>query len=269
MSQPPGSPSGQGGQPGPYPYGQPPQPPDGSAAPAQAPQYGQPPYGPPPVPQAAAWQPTPGWSSPGGVPPQLPTKKSRAGLVVGVIAIVVVLFVAGAVAVWLKQAEGGIVTATGAPVSVTPKATAATKASATATATSTVVSPVTCSGSTIDGPAYSATVPSGWSCTNVTMSFVLVDATNDTLVAMEKAMPDPASVCTGLVTDSNNTRLPDTQWGGKPATTVTSVVGTGQFQHRCIVVKGSVFLLNALPSSGTYHEMVVALDALTASWIWK
>ena len=179
---------------------------------------------------------------------------------------IVVLLVVGAI--WsLNQADDGIVTVTGEPAAATPTATAATKASA--TTTSTVVSPVTCSGTTIDGPAYSAVVPAGWSCTKVPMSFVLEDATSDTLVAMEKAMPDAASVCTDLVNDVNNTRLADTQWGGKPATTVTSVVGAGQFQHRCVVVKGSVFLLNALPSNGTYHEMVAALDALTASWIWK
>ena len=158
MTQPPGSGSGQNGQPGPNPYGQQPPytPPPGAGQqpPYRPPGSGQqPPFSPPPGgyrPQAPYGQEPPGyrqqqpygapqgqpgpnpygqanaaWNPPGGVPPQPPKKKSHAGLIVAVVAIVLVLIVAGGAAIWLSQTQSAVKAVTGvstAPTSSTTNA---------------------------------------------------------------------------------------------------------------------------------------------------
>lgn len=296
---PPQAPSGQPQQP----YGQPqqpqygqPQPPYGSSPtpppqsygqPPQSPYAGQPPYGqqsshfaaqqpygapqgqPGPTPYGQA---APGWNAPGGVPPQLPKKKSRVGLIVGVVVIVLVLVVGGGLAILLNQANKALQTvtsvATGLPASATTKA-------ATTAATAKNTGPVgtleaTCTGSTIDSGAFTATVPSGWSCTSVSAGLMLSDQKFDTLMVMDLSdTTDAAAACSTLTTAGTVTALPDTQWGGKTAKTVSMESGGAKVHVRCTSVNGSVFYLMGVPISGTYDDVVAGVDALTGGWTWK
>ena len=284
--------------PGQPPYGQQPgygsQPPYGQQPPAFTPPYGgaprpasygpepdgfvqqpqtfpgQQPYGQPgPTPYA---QPGPAWSAPGGVPPQAPKKKSGAGIVVGVVAIVLVLIVAGAAALWASQsnsvAKTSIVT-TAAPTT-SAKATTATKA---ATKTSTGVGgtlTVSCAGGTIDSSAYTAKVPSGWSCTSASTGLLLSDKKFDTLMVMDiPSTGDAAAACQSLATGGTVTASPDTQWGGKPATTITMSSAGTKVHVRCVAANDTVFYLMAIPITGSYEEVVAGVDALTSGWTWK
>ena len=332
MTQPPGSGSGQNGQPGPNPYGQqppytpppgagqqppygppgsgqqPPQPGYGQQQPPFSPQQGgyrpqgdgqeppgyvqqpqgygqQPPYGQQPY-GAPQGQPGPNpygqanaaWSPPGGVPPQPPKKKSHAGLIVAVVAIVLVLIVAGGAAMWLSQAQSAIKTVTGvskAPTSSTTKATTATEATTASTADTTTAGPggaldASCSGSTIDGSGFSAKIPTGWSCTSLSGGLILSDKKYDTMMVMDiSGTSDAAAACASLATAGTVTALPDTQWGGKTAKTVSTDSGGSKVHVRCVSVNDSVYYLMGIPISGTYEEVVAGADALTGAWTWK
>jgi hypothetical protein len=328
VTQPPGSGSGQNGQPGPNPYGQqppytpppgagqqppyrppvpgqqppyqqPPQPGYGQQQPPFSPQpggyrppgggqeppgyvqqpqgYGQqpPPYGqqPPPYGQqpygAPQGQPAPNpygqanaaWSPPGGAPPQPPKKKSHAGIIVAVVAIVLVLIVAGGAAIWLSQAQSAIKTVTG--VSKAPTSSTTTTGAGGALDAS-------CSGSTIDGSGFSAQIPTGWSCTSVSGGLILSDKKFDTLMVMDiSGTSDAAATCSALASSGTVTALPDTQWGGKTAKTVSTDSGGSKVHVRCVSVNDSVYYLMGIPISGTYDEVVAGADALTGAWTWK
>jgi hypothetical protein len=247
------------------PYGQEP-PGYGQQQPYGAPQ-GQP--GPNPYGQANA-----AWNPPGGVPPQPPKKKSHAGLIVAVVAIVLVLIVAGGAAIWLSQAQSAVKTVTGvskAPTSSATKATTATNA----TTAKTSVGPagtldVTCSGTTIDSSAFTAKVPSGWSCASQTSSLVLSDKKYDTLMVMNLSYTsDAATVCNSLASAGTMTALPDTQWGGQTAKTADLESSGTKMHVRCVSVNNSVYYLMAIPITGTYAEIVAGVDALTSGWTWK
>jgi len=235
----------------------------------QAPNFaGQRPYGAPQTPPGPSpyGQAAPGWTTPGGVPPQLPRKKSRAGLVVGVIAIVLVLVVAGGTALYLNNAKGAGTTATGSSVSKAPTATAS---KARASSTSTAALTVTCSGTAIDSSAYSAKVPTGWSCLKVSTGVMLIDAKHDTVIEQDEYKADATGVCSARANDGTNTKLPDTQWGGEAATTTYLDTGSVKVHQRCIAISGRVFTIEAIPVGGTYEDVVAGVDALTSSWTWK
>ena len=262
--QPPYNPPPGAGQQPPY---QPPQPGYGQPPPP----YGQQPYGAPqgqpgqnPYGQANA-----AWSPPGGVPPQPPKKKSHVGVIVAVVAIVVVLIVAGGAALLWNQAQSAVKTVTGistAPMSSTTKATTATKASVGPAGTL----DVTCSGTTIDSSAFTAKVPSGWSCASQTISLILSDKKFDTLMVMDIAgTSDAAAACASLASAGPVTALPDTQWGGKTAKTVSMDSGGSKVHVRCVSVNDSVYYLMGIPTSGMYDEVVAGADALTGAWTWK
>jgi len=242
----------------------------------QPPPYGQQPYGAPqgqpgqnPYGQANA-----AWSPPGGVPPQPPKKKSHAGLIVAVVAIVLVLIVASGAAMWLSQAQSAIKTVTGVskvPTSSTTKATTATEAT---TADTTTAGPggaldASCSGSTIDGSGFSAKIPTGWSCTSLSGGLILSDKKYDTMMVMDiSGTSDAAAACASLATAGTVTALPDTQWGGKTAKTVSTDSGGSKVHVRCVSVNDSVYYLMGIPVSGTYKEVVAGADALTGAWTW-
>jgi hypothetical protein len=284
--QPPYRPPGSGQQP---PYQQPPQPGYGQQPPQQGgyrpqapygqeppgyvqqpqgygqqpPPYGQQPYGAPqgqpgPNPYGQA---NSAWSPPGGVPPQPPKKKSHAGIIVAVVAIVLVLIVAGGAAMWLSQAQSAIKTVTG--VSKAPT-------SSTTTAGSGGALDASCSGSTIDGSGFSAQIPTGWSCTSMSSGLILSDKKYDTLMVMDiSGTSDAAAACASLATAGTVTALPDTQWGGKTAKTVSTDSGGSKVHVRCVSVNDSVYYLMGIPISGTYDEVVAGADALTGAWTWK
>lgn len=266
----------------PPPYGQPqPRWPEYSQ-PQQTPGYGpppsytaQPPFGtqhggPGPSPYG---QPGPGWNPVAGGPPQPPRRKSRAGLVVGALAIVLVV-VAAVVALSLDRknttATGG---ASSAAVQASPATTAATTTAATTAATTSGAVgslTVTCSGGTIDSSAFSAKVPSGWSCTKVTTGLMLSDKQYDTL--MVEVIPDAGdatTACESITAAGTLTALPDTQWGGKTATTASMANGSTKVHVRCAASNGAVYYLMAIPITGTYDQVVAGVDALTGAWTWK
>lgn len=263
---------GQPQQPG---YGQPQQPGYGPRPGAAQPHYAQQPqsfaasqsYGAPQGPGPTPYgQAAPGWNAPGGVPPQLP-KKKHTGLIVAVVAIVVVLI--GAVSVALLMNQPKVVTATSSSATKSPASTA-TKAATKATTAGAVSTAVTCSGATIDSGAFSAKVPSGWSCGSQTSGLLLQDKKYDTLVVMSVAhTTDAAAVCTSLATSSQMTQLPDTQWGGQAAKTSVMENSGTKIHVRCVNVNDSVYYLMAMPITGTYDEVVAGVDALTGGWTWK
>jgi len=235
------------------PQGYGPQAPYGQQQPYGAPQ-GQP--GPNPYGQANA-----AWSPPGGVPPQPPKKKSHAGIIVAVVAIVLVLIVAGGAAMWLSQAQSAIKTVTG--VSKAPTSSTTTTGAGGALDAS-------CSGSTIDGSGFSAQIPTGWACTSMSGGLILSDKKFDTLMVMDiSGTSDAAAACASLATAGTVTALPDTQWGGKTAKTVSTDSGGSKVHVRCVSVNDSVYYLMGIPISGTYDEVVAGADALTGAWTWK
>ena len=234
------------------PQGYGPQAPYGQQQPYGAPQ-GQP--GPNPYGQANA-----AWSPPGGAPPP-PKKKSHAGIIVAVVAIVLVLIVAGGAAMWWSQAQSAVKAVTG--VSKAPT-------SSTTTAGAGGALDASCSGSTIDGSGFSAQIPTGWSCTSLSGGLVLSDKKFDTLMVMDiSGTSDAAAACASLETAGTVTALPDTQWGGKTAKTVTTDNGGSKVHVRCVSVNDSVYYLMGIPISGTYDEVVAGADALTGAWTWK
>ena len=224
---------------------------------------GQP--GPSPYGQAA-----PGWSQAGAVPPQPPKKKSRAGLIVGVGAIVIVLMAVAGVAIYMNR--NNKVVAGGTPVtaqaSSTAKTTAGTATGATAKSTADVT--VTCTGSTIDSSVFTAKVPAGWSCMAVSSGLMISDAKFDTLLVMDlPSASDAVTTCNGLAGSATVTALADTQWGGKTAKTVTAESAGSKVHLRCVSVSDVVYYLMAIPATGTYDDVVAGVDALTSAWTWK
>jgi hypothetical protein len=198
------------------------------------------------------------------------------GVIVAVVAIVLVLIVAGGVAILVSQAQSafktGVAVSTGPDPSITKATTAATEA----TTAKTSVGPagtldVTCSGTTIDSSAFTAKVPSGWSCASQTSGLMLSDKKFDALMVMDIAgTSDAAAACASLASAGPVTALPDTQWGGKTAKTVSMDSGGGSKVHvRCVSVNDSVYYLMGIPISGTYDEVVAGADALTSGWTWK
>lgn len=259
-----GSPSGGTGQPG---YASQPQ-----FTPPQQP-YGAP-QGQPPNPHGQA----PGaWSPAAGLPPA-PPKKSKTGLIVGVIALVVVLV--GGAGLWLAL-RPKTTTATGTTPSAATTAatkattTAATKATTAATKATTTskatTGDATCSGSKIESDAYTATVPKGWECSSQSSGTLMItDAKFDTVMVMVlPSQTDAAKVCTSLSSAGTMTELPDTQWGGKTAKTEDLATGSTKMHVRCVASSGAVFYLMALPITGTYAEIVAGVDGLTSGWNWK
>ncbi len=184
--------------------------------------------------------------------------------------------VAGGVAILMNQAKSATTaaassTVTAAPTSNATKATTATSA-ATETTTSTAGGEVnvSCSGGTIDSSAFSAQVPSGWSCASTTGSLVVSDTKYDTLMVMNLPYTsDAAAVCTSLANTGTFTTLPDTQWGGRPAKTVAMESSGTEIHLRCVSVNDSVYYLMGMPITGTYDEVVAGADALTSGWTWK
>lgn len=208
------------------------------------------------------------------MPPQTPKKKGGAGRIIAVLVIVVVVIIAGAVALYVNQnnkvVTGG--TPVTAPASPTKPATA-TKATTTAGSTSTGAVgtfTVSCSGSSIEADAFSAKVPSGWSCSKVTNGLMLSDKKFDTLmVEVISDGGDVTKACESISAAGTMTALPDTQWGGKTATTVSMANGNTKVHFRCATSNGIVYYLMAIPITGTYDEVVAGVDALTSAWTWK
>jgi hypothetical protein len=130
-------------------------------------------------------------------------------------------------------------------------------------------------GQTMVTAAWKANVPSGWTCVNGDGSggvqFALFDGDND-LIALEiVAGTDVATACgPGLVGQgATTTALPDTKWGGKTAKTVKVAVMGVESQARCVNSNGTVYVLIGDQTQGTYASVITAMDALTASWVWK
>jgi hypothetical protein len=195
---------------------------------------------------------------------------------VGVVAIVLVLIVAGGVALLLNQAKNAVVTAA-SNVTKLPSMTTSTAATQDTTPTTTAAkttaaggTDVSCSGSTIDSAAYSAKLPSGWKCSSQSGGLTISDQKYDTMLVVQlDQTTDAAQVCSSLANTGTMTALPDTQWGGQTAKTA-EVDSSGTKVHvRCVGVNDSVFYLMAVPITGTYDEVVAGVNALTSGWTWK
>jgi len=130
-------------------------------------------------------------------------------------------------------------------------------------------------GQTMATAAWKANVPSGWTCVNGDGSggiqFGLLDGDNDLIALGIVAGTDVATACgPGLVGQGATiTALPDTTWGGKTAKTVKIAVMGVESQARCVNSNGTVYVLIGDQTQGTHASVITAIDALTASWVWK
>jgi hypothetical protein len=98
---------------------------------------------------------------------------------------------------------------------------------------------------------------------------MLIDAKHDTVIEQDEYKADAASVCNARANDGTNTKLPDTQWGGKAASTTYLDTGSVKVHQRCLAIGDRVFSIEAIPVNGTYDDVVAGVDGLTSSWTWK
>jgi hypothetical protein len=98
---------------------------------------------------------------------------------------------------------------------------------------------------------------------------MLIDAKHDTVIEQDEYKADAAGVCNARANDGTNTKLPNTQWGGRTATTTYLDTGSVKVHQRCLAIDDRVFTIEAIPVSGTYDDIVAGVDALTSGWTWK
>jgi len=128
-------------------------------------------------------------------------------------------------------------------------------------------------GQTTASPAWTAIVPTGWSCAAGTTSVdmrIFQSATGDAILVGPSAAPDAITACSSPFGGQTATveRFPDTTWGGRKAVTVNAQFSTMVIQYRCVDTPAGVYMMGGLVRS-TAGSLVAGMDSLAASWVWK
>jgi hypothetical protein len=272
------------------------------AAPSSGPQpYG---YSPTPAPQTPAYgpgQPAQGWSgdarapqayspAPGAFPPAPPKKKSRTGLVIGVVAAVLVLLVGGGylVSQALKKPDAVSPIATPTAPASTKATTASASASTSATSTASGYPGFTQSGSTLGGSNFTAVLPTGWTLSAKNggkNEGEIIDQNNNIIDyfsdyqrnATQNCAYQAAAIATasGVETAQPPVAVNGTVWAGDLATgvevTLKRATQTQQevFGYYCVDHAGVSVLVRSISWASDQASVRAGAKQLLASWKWQ
>jgi hypothetical protein len=213
--------------------------------------------------------------------------KTAIALVAGLVAIVLV---GGTVAVWASgpRPQAAMPAAwTAAPGSASPSsdgqhptmpvATGNRGTTAARTSPTSNASMLTCSGGEVVSDAFSVKIPAGWMCWDERTTDdgkVVLNSTGglDVIQITVTELSDPVEACRLYLGTqvTTVTPQPDTDWGGRPATTANVVVMAPiTAQVRCAEWRGVVYLLAGLPEEGSLDTVVAGMDAMSSAWVWK
>jgi len=292
----------------PSPYGSPTPPSSFSGAPTPppaTPSYGAAPSGPQPYgsspPAYVPGQPAQGWAgdarapqayspAPGAFPPAPPKKRSRTGLVIGVVAAVLVLLVGGGylVSQALKKPDALPPIATPTAPATTKATTASASASASASSTASGYPGLTQSGSTLTGSNFTTTLPTGWtlSANNggknegeiIDQNNNLIDYFSDfQRAAVENCAYQASSIASasGVETAQPPVAVNGAMWGSDQATGVeVTLKRTSQTQQEvvgyyCIDHAGVSLLVRSISWASNQASVQAGAKQLLASWKWQ
>ena len=229
---------------------------------------------------------------PGAYPPAPPAKKSRTGLVIGVVAAVLVLLVGGGFLVSQAMKKPVAV-----PPIATPSASATTKATTSSAPSSTKASAsssasgytgFTQSGSTLSGENFTATLPAGWTLSaknGGTNEGEIID-TNNNLVDYFSDFQRPAAencayqaqtiaTASGVETAQPAVAVTGATWGSDPATGVeVTLKRSSQTQQEvigyyCVDHNGISVLVRSIAWATDRASVPAGAKALLASWKWQ
>jgi len=245
-------------------------------------------------------QPAQGWSGdarapqayspvPGAFPPAPPKKKSRAGLVIGVVAAVLVLLVGGGYLVSQALKKPDAMPPIATPTAPTSKATTASaSASASATSTASGYPGFTQSGSTLKGSNFTTTLPTGWtlSANNGGKNEGEIVDPNNNLIdyftdfqrkASENCAYQASTIAsaTGVETAQPAVPVSGATWAGEAATGVevmlkrTSQTKQEVVGYYCIDHAGLSILVRSISWASDRASVQAGAKQLLASWKWQ
>jgi hypothetical protein len=228
--------------------------------------------------------------APGAFPPAPPKKKSRTGLVIGVVAAVLVLLVGGGylVSQALKKPDAVSPIATPTAPASTKATTASASASTSATSTASGFPGFTQSGSTLSGSNFTTALPTGWalSANNGGKNEGEIFDKNGNLVdyytrftrkATENCAYQAATIAsaTGIETAQPAVPVSDATWAGEAATGVElTIKRTTQTQQEvvgyyCIDHAGVSVMVRSVSWDSDRASVQAGAKQVLASWKWQ
>jgi len=246
-------------------------------------------------------QPAQGWSgdarapqayspAPGAFPPAPPKKKSKTGLVIGVVAAVLVLLVGGGylVSQALKKPAAVSPIATPTAPASTKATTASASASTSATSTASGYPGFTQSGSTLGGSNFTAVLPTGWTLSAKNggkNEGEIVDHNNNLIDyfsdyqrnATENCAYQAASIASasGVETAQPPVAVNGAVWAGDPATgvevTLNRATQTQQevVGYYCVDHAGVSVIVRSISWASDKASVQTGAKQLLASWKWQ
>ena len=243
-------------------------------------------------------QPAQGWAgdarapqayspAPGAFQPAQPKKRSRTGLVIGVVAAVLVLLVGGdyLVSQALKKPDAVPPIATTASTQAT---TASTSASASATSSASGFPGFTQSGSTLTGSNFTTTLPTGWTLSAKNggkNEGQIVDQNNNIIDYFSGYQRNATQNCayqaaafattSGVETAQPPVAVNGTVWAGDLATgvevTLKRATQTQQevFGYYCVDHAGVSVLVRSISWASDQASVRAGAKQLLASWKWQ
>jgi hypothetical protein len=231
-------------------------------------------------------------SVPGAYPPAPPAKKSRTGLVIGVLAAVLVLLVGGGFLVSQAMKKPAAV----APIT-TPSAQTTTEATTSSAPSSTSASATSStsgypgfalSGTTLNGSNFSASLPTGWHLSahnGGENEGELLDENNNLVdyfsgfprAAVENCAFYAASIAgtTGVETAQPPVAVTDAMWGTDKATGVeVTYMRASQTEQEvigyyCLDHAGISVMVRSIAWQSDRASVQTGAKALLASWKWQ
>jgi hypothetical protein len=247
----------------------------------------------------------PGWSGNGpatpqayssggtGFPPAPPAKKSRTGLIIGVVAAVLVLLIGGGYLL-TNALKSNVATPVVTPTAIaTPSkatsASAAPSASKSSATSSTSGYPgFKLSGSTLSGPNFSTTLPTGWTLSSGNggkNEGEIVDAANNIIDYYSDYSRSAAANCTyqissitgatGIESSDPPVNVDGITWGTDAATGMkvtikrTSQTKREVFAFYCLDYNGSGYLIRTIAWEADDASVATGAKSLLAAWKWQ
>ncbi len=228
----------------------------------------------------------PQWGGPAGgaLPPAPPRQGPNVGLIIGVGAVVLLLVAVGVYAATRALTPVAVPTPTLAESTATSTRSTSTRTTATrttatrttsaATRTSATSRPTaTVNGDTITSPEFTATVPTGWSAQSLFASNLLVlgDAQGSRLqylVATGTTCEKGAEEVREGTQATGVERLPDSTWGGLPATNLRTTGATVPIRLTC-TQRGNGLAVLLAQARADEARVFQDADTLIASWQWR
>ena len=234
-------------------------------------------------------------SGPNGFPPAPPAKKSRTGLIIGVVAAVLVVLIGGGILL-TNVMNNNVATPTVTPTaSATLTATRSASTSATPTASKSSAASSASgypgfkqTGSTLTGPNFTTTMPAGWTLSSsnggknegeiVDSSNNIIDYYSDfTRNASANCTYQISSVTTGSGIESSDppVKVDGVTWGGTAATGMKVTIKRGTqtkrevFAFFCFDRNGSGYLIRTIAWEADDASVQTGAQSLLAAWKWQ